>query len=66
MLGVKAAASNVGGRPTAPYGPPAPRPTAAHGAAQPTAQGCQMAKFDPFLSLNCARVEEGIKFCSAA
>ena len=38
-------------------------------------QGCQMAKFDPFLSLDCARVEgvgaqsqgkEGIKFCSAA
>ena len=37
--------------------------------------GCQMAKFDPFLSLDCARVEglggaiqgkEGIKFCSAA
>ena len=35
-------------------------------------QGCQMAKFDPFLSLDCARVEgmgaqskkkEGIKFC---
>ena len=23
----------------------------------PTAQGCQMAKFDPFLSLDCARVE---------
>ena len=39
-------------------------------------QGCQMAKFDPFLSLDCARVEgvgaqskeskEGIKFCSVA
>ena len=39
-------------------------------------QGCQMAKFDPFLSMDCARVEgagrgaiqekEGIKFCSAA
>ena len=37
-------------------------------------QGCQMAKFDPFLSLDCARVEDGgtihgkkgIKFCSAA
>ena len=37
--------------------------------------GCQMAKFDPFLSLDCARVEgvegaiqgkEGIKFCSVA
>ena len=37
-------------------------------------QGCQMAKFDPFLSLDCAWVEgvsggaiqgkEGIKFCS--
>ena len=36
-------------------------------------QGCQMAKFDPLLSLDCARVEgvggtiqgkEGIKFCS--
>ena len=40
----------------------------------PCCQGCQMAKFDPFLSLDCARVEgkgaiqgkEGIKFCSAA
>ena len=30
-------------------------------------QGCQMAKFDPFLSLDCARVEGvGIKFCSVA
>ena len=38
-------------------------------------QGCQMAKFDPFLSLDCVRVEgvgdeiqgkEGIKFCSVA
>ena len=40
-------------------------------------QCCQMAKFDPFLSLDCARVEgvgrggavqgkEGIKFCSVA
>ena len=39
-------------------------------------QGCQMAKFDPFLSLDCARVDrgrggaiqgkEGIKFCSVA
>ena len=38
-------------------------------------QCCQRAKFDPFLSLNCARVggrggaiqgKEGIKFCSAA
>ena len=40
-------------------------------------QGCQMAKFDPFLSLDCARVEgvglggatqgkEGIKFCCVA
>ena len=38
-------------------------------------QGFQMAKFDPFLSLDCARVEgvggviqgkEGIKFCSVA
>ena len=38
-------------------------------------QGCQMATFDPFLSLDCAGVEgggsaiqdkEGIKFCSAA
>ena len=28
-------------------------------------QGCQMAKLDPFLSLDCTRVE-GIKFCSAA
>ena len=41
-----------------------------------SAQGCQMAKLDPFLSLDCARVEgvgrgaiqgkEGIKFCSVA
>ena len=30
-------------------------------------QGCQMAKFDPFLSLDCARVEGGgIKFCQLA
>ena len=37
-------------------------------------QGCHMAKFDPFLSLDCARVEgtgaqskeEGIKFCTVA
>ena len=37
-------------------------------------QGCQMAKFDPFLSMDCARVEgggalqgkDGIKFCSVA
>ena len=38
-------------------------------------QGCQMVKFDPFLSLDCARAEgvggavqgkEGIKFCSVA
>ena len=40
-------------------------------------QGCQMAKFDPFLSLNFAEVEgrgsgvlskgkEGIKFCSVS
>ena len=38
-------------------------------------QGCQVAKFDPFLSLDCARVrarggaiqgKEGIKFCSVA
>ena len=38
-------------------------------------QCCQIAKFDPFLSLDCARVEgvggtiqgkEGIKFCSVA
>ena len=38
-------------------------------------QGCQMAKFDPCLSLDCARVEgvggtiqgkTGIKFCSVA
>ena len=38
-------------------------------------QGCQMAKFDPFLSLDCAGVEgvgaqskgkEGIKFCNVA
>ena len=38
-------------------------------------QGCQMAKFDPFLSLDCARVEggggaiqgkKGIKLCSVA
>ena len=37
-------------------------------------QGCQIAKFDPFLSLDCARLEgrganqgkEGIKFCSIA
>ena len=25
--------------------------------AAPTVHGCQMAKFDPFLSLDCARVE---------
>ena len=24
---------------------------------RPFSQGCQMAKFDPFLSLDCARVE---------
>ena len=39
------------------------------------AQCCKMAKFDPFHSLNCARVEgvggaiqgkEGIEFCSTA
>ena len=38
-------------------------------------QGCQMAKFDPFLSLDCTMVEgvggairekEGIKYCSVA
>ena len=36
-------------------------------------KGCRMAKFDPFLSLDCARVEgvgaqskEGIKFCHLA
>ena len=37
-----------------------------------SAHGCQMAKFDPFLSLDCARAEgrgairgkDGIKFCS--
>ena len=36
-------------------------------------QGCQMAKFDPFLSFDCTRVEgvgvqskDGIKFCSEA
>ena len=30
-------------------------------------KGCQMAKFDPFLSLDCARVEGvGAQFCSVA
>ena len=34
-------------------------------------QGCQLAKFDPFLSLDCPRWgiiqgKEGIKFCSVA
>ena len=27
------------------------------GSRRPAAQGCQMAKFDPYLSLDCARVE---------
>ena len=42
------------------------------GAGGDRGQCCQMAKFDPFLSLDCARVEgaiqgkEGIKFCSTA
>ena len=47
---------------------------AACSTAAPASQGCQMAKCDPFLSLDCARGggcggaiqgKEGIKFCSA-
>ena len=53
-----------------------------HGTSGRGTQGCQMVKFDPFLSLDCARVEglgaqgggcgsaiqgkEGIKFCCVA
>ena len=37
----------------------APRVAPVHGRGRrhPHLQGCQMAKFDPFLSLHCARVE---------
>ena len=49
--------------------PKAPKPSERETGSK---QGCKMAKFEPFLSLDCARVEsggaiqgkEGIKFCS--
>ena len=68
-----------------PRGPSDDVPGHGHGQVDPLAlhlHGCQIAKFDPFLSLDCARVEgmgaqgggrggaiqgkEGIKFCCVA
>ena len=55
---------------------PASQPGLTKAARRVQTQGCQMAKFDPFLSLDCTRVEgvgaqskegkEGITFCSVA
>ena len=36
---------------------PGPTQSQGHNKAYGRTQGCQMAKFDPFLSLDCARVE---------
>ena len=50
-----ASASARAGSGVCPRSTPGPRSACAAGPYPP--HGCQMAKFDPFLSLDCARVE---------